>query len=163
MRLRFRITLLTCMLVAGCRSREGDPACGITALAGATILLDQFREPGQTLSEAPTRPPSIIPLRVAAGPAFRSRVGLDEAGWAITVEGGLPPTAGVPGFGVLVVGTDGVARGVMVFSGRPIRGAPIIGRVRASALEVPLLGLQTDVGGLEDPACPFFPDSLRRP
>jgi hypothetical protein len=163
MRLRFPIALLTCLLVAGCRSREGDPACGITALAGATVLLDQFREPGQTLSEAPTGPPALIPVRVAAGPAFRGRVGLDEAGWAVTVEGDLPPAAGVPGFGVLVVGADGVARGVMVFSGRPVRGAPIIGRVRAGALDVPLLGLQTDVGGLENPACPFFPDSLRRP
>jgi hypothetical protein len=162
-RLPFLAPLLGYALLAGCRSREGDPACGITALAGATVLLDQFREPGQTMSEAPTGPPSIIPVRVAAGPAFRGRVGLDEAGWAITVEGDLLPTAGVPGFGVLVVGADGVARGVMVFSGRPVRGAPIIGRVLVGALDVPLLGLQTEVGGLEDPACPFFPDSLRRP
>jgi hypothetical protein len=150
-------------LAAACAPRGGDAACGITALAGATILLDQFTVPRQTLSAPPVAAPALLPVRLAAGPAFRGQVGLHESGWRITVEGELPSGAGVPGFGVLVVGADGVARGVMLFPGLPVQGAPSIGRVRAGALDLPLLGLQTDVAGLEDPACPFFPDSLRRP
>ena len=85
-----------------------------------------------------------------------------DSSWIVQVEGTLPPQV-KPGFGVLIVGTNGVASGVMLYTGPPVRRAPVVGSVTTDTLTLPLLGLQTNVSGLEDPACPFFPDSLSRP
>ncbi len=157
---RFVLPLLAVLLL-GCEPRGEGVACGITALAGATAILDQFNVPNQTLSVPPAATPEFLPVRVAAGPAYRSRVRLDEAGWLVTLEGS--PAAPRPGFGVVVVGPDGRARGVLAFTGLPVQSAPMIGRLAMDTTLVPLLGLRTDVAGLEDAACPFFPDSLRGP
>jgi hypothetical protein len=149
--------------LAACRQPEGGFACGITALAGATKLLDQFSVPLQTLSQAPPAVPPVLPVRMAAGAAFRGLVTrLDSASWQVSVEGALG-SGDTPVFAVLVVGPDGKARGVMLYAGLPVQGAPRIGVVVTGARSLPLLGLQTDVTGLEDPGCPFFPDSLRQP
>jgi hypothetical protein len=64
---------------------------------------------------------------------------------------------------VLIVSTDGTARGVMLYTGKPVSRAPVVGSITADTLTIPLLALQTNITGLEDPACPFFPDSLTRP
>ncbi len=149
-------------LFMACTPGTGDPACGITALAGATVLLDQFNVPRQTLADAPLEAPGLLPVRVAAGPALRGGVTLGEAGWVVRVEGDLPQGE-APGFGVLVIGLDASPRGVMLYSGPPVSGAPVIGVVEVGPLEVPLIGLRADVAGLETPSCPFFPDSLRSP
>lgn len=146
---------------AGCTPSGGNAACGITALAGATMLLDQFSIPRQTLADPPLRVPPNIPVRVAAGPALRATASLTDEGWTVSVEG--VPGAMTPGFAVLVVSADGNPRGVMLYAGPPLSGAPIIGSVIVGSSRVPLLGLQADIGGLEDPSCPFFPDSLRGP
>ncbi len=156
-----RLLMTVLLLTAACRS-GGDAACGITALAGATVLLDQFSTPRQTLSGAPVTAPEIIPVRVAAGPALRGFVSLVESGWAVTLEGDLP--AGSPaGFGVLVLDGSGKPRGIMLYSGSQVSGAPVIGVIRTGGQEVPLLGIRADVAGLEAPGCPFFPDSLAGP
>lgn len=153
------------LVVAACGpAREGGASvCGITALAGSTMLLDRFSTPQTALSVPPMRAPEALPVRVAAGPAFRGLVspGADST-WAVTVEGAMPNDI-QPGFGVLVVGLDGAPRGVMLYVGQRIAGAPVIGRVAISGSQVPLLALQTDIAGLEEARCPFFPDSLRRP
>jgi hypothetical protein len=155
--------LLTVAALAGCKPSGGSSACGITALAGATMLLDQFAVPNQALSVAPAGAPEILPVRIAAGPAFRGTVAVAaDTSWTVRVEGSLPPGF-TPGYGVLVVGADGRPRGVMLYSGARVRGAPVIGSVAMPGAAVELIGLQTDVAGLEDPKCPFFPDSLARP
>ncbi len=51
----------------------------------------------------------------------------------------------------------------MLYTGRSVGGASVVGAVTTDALTIPLLALQTNIAGLEDPACPFFPDSLARP
>ncbi|HEX9166630.1 MAG TPA: hypothetical protein VF862_12030 [Gemmatimonadales bacterium] len=155
---------LLAMLAAACVKPSGEPAaCGITALAGATMLLDNFSTPQTALSVAPVPAPAGIPVRLAAGPAYRGLVTLEaDTTWTVAVEGELP-SGTVPGFAVLVASTDGLARGVMLYTGEKVRGAPLIGRVTMGALTLPLIGLQADVAGLEDPQCPFFPDSLARP
>ena len=157
------IWLVFALALAGCGG-DGtrNPACGITALAGATMLLDQFRVPEQTMSSTPRTVPAVLPVRLAAGPAWRGLVSTAaDSTWIIRVEG-IPPQT-VPGFGVLIVGTDGIASGVMLYTGRPVSRAPVVGSVTTDTLTLPLLALQTNVAGLEDPACPFFPDSLARP
>jgi hypothetical protein len=154
---------LLLVLAGACGGRAGNPACGITALAGATMLLDQFSVPEQTLTSPPRTVPPVLPVRLAAGPAWRGLVTTAaDSTWIVRVEGQLPAQI-KPGFGVLVVTTSGKASGVMLYTGPPVARAPVVGSVTADTLTIPLLALQTNVSGLEDPACPFFPDSLARP
>ena len=154
---------LLLLLASACQSSGGNPACGITALAGATMLLDEFARPSQTLSFPPTPAPEIVAVRIAAGPALRGLVRtVADSAWIVNVEGELPPQL-VPKFGVVVVGTDGVPRGVMLYDTPPVAGAPSIGSVTIGPATLPLLGIRTNVAGLEDRVCPFFPDSLKRP
>ena len=151
------------LAVVSCGGRTGNPACGITALAGATMLLDQFSVPEQTLTSTPRTVPAVLPVRLAAGPAWRGLVtAAADSTWIVRVEGQLPAQTR-PGFGVLVVASSGTASGVMLYTGPPVARAPVVGSVTTDTLTIPLLGLQTNVSGLEDPACPFFPDSLARP
>lgn len=160
-----RTTLCVVLLLAtACSRPAGEPAaCGITALAGATMLLDRFSTPQTAISEPPRTTPEALTVRLAAGPAYRGLVTMEaDSTWSVAVQGELPAGT-VPGFAVLVASTDGLARGIMLYTGERIRGAPVFGRVTMGALQLPLIGLQADVTGLEDPQCPFFPDSLARP
>ena len=127
------------------------------------MLLDQFGQPEKTLTKAPSDMPAALPVRLAAGPAWRGLLTRSaDSSWIVRVEGQLPPQV-KPGFGVLVVGSSGNASGVMLYTGPPVSRAPVVGAVTTDTLTLPLLALQTDVSGLEDSACPFFPDSLARP
>lgn len=148
-------------LALGCDRPEGGgrASCGLAALAGPTTLLTQFSVPRQTLSEPPDKLPERLVTRMVAGPAYRSIVGRSDSKLLIGVEGTLPPTA-KPGFGVLVLDTSGKARGVMLFEGDPVEGAPRLGDVSIGNATVPLIGIQVDPSKVEDPNCPFFPDSV---
>ncbi len=137
----------------------GRVACGLAALAGPTSLLTQFSVPRQTLSQPPSRLPEKLVTRMVAGPALPSIVGRTDSLLLIGVEGELPPT-GKPGFGVLVVDRSEKARGVMLYEGDPVEGAPRIGNVSIGDKTLPLIGVQVDPSKVEDPNCPFFPDSV---
>lgn len=157
------LTLALLATACGPAGVGGASVCGITALAGSTMLLDRFSTPRTAISMAPMRAPKALPARIAAGPAFRSLVSANpDSSWSVTVEGAMPNDI-QPGFGVLVVSPDGSPRGIMLYVGQRIAGAPVIGQVALSGGQVPLIGLQTDMAGLEDARCPFFPDSLARP
>jgi hypothetical protein len=151
---------LALSVACGGSHAKGGGACGLTAIAGATMLLQEFGTPGQTLSEPPASLPPHLVARVAAGPAFDAVVGRTaDSGLVIGVEGSLPPTI-KPGFGVLVLDPSGKARGVMVFESEPIRGAPILGKLAVDSLMLPLIAIQLDPAKIEDPRCPLFPDSV---
>ena len=149
--------------LAGCGGGGGARAasCGIAALAGPTSLLAQFGVPRQTLGVPPANLPERLAVRLVAGPAYRGVVGRSDSLWIIGVDGPLPPTA-KPGFGVLVLDLKGKARGVMLYEGPPVEGAPAIGTGSVGAASLPLIGIQLDPGKIEDPRCPFFPDSVIR-
>jgi len=148
------------MALSSCEARPGGGACGITAIAGATMLLQEFGTPGQTLSEPPASLPPRLVARVAAGPAFEGVVGrTSDSSWVIGVEGSIPERIH-PGFGVLILDRAGATRGVMIFESEPIRGAPFIGKVAMDTLMLPLLGIQLDPTRFEAPNCPLFPDSV---
>lgn len=149
------------LLVAACgkAADRGNPACGLAALAGPTALLTQFSVPRQTLSAPPARLPERLVARVVAGPALPAIVGRADSQLVIGLDGEIPATI-KPGYGVLVLDTTEATRGVMVFEGTPVEGAPQIGNVSIGAATIPLIGIQLDPSRIEDPRCPFFPDSV---
>jgi hypothetical protein len=155
-----RIPLLFVAGLAACAqpADRGRAACGLAALAGPTALLTQFSVPRQTLSTPPKDLPERLVTRVVAGPALASIVGRTDSLLVIGVEGTIPPAV-KPGYGVLVLDTTERARGVMLYEGTPVEGAPQIGTVTVGAATLPLIGIQVDPSRIEDPRCPFFPDS----
>ena len=145
---------------AGC-DRQATPNCGITHVAGATFLLQHFGEPDQTLGVVPANLPERLVARLAAGPAYPAIVGRVDSLLALGVEGTLPPGVTL-GYGVLVMGEDGAARGVVLYEGDPIQGAPVLGSVTMGTAEKPLIGVQAPAASYEDASCPFFPDTILR-
>jgi hypothetical protein len=141
------------------KSRVGGAACGLAALAGPTALLTQFSIPDQTLGSPPRHLPERLVVRLVAGPAYPAIVGRSDSLWVIGVEGSLPANV-KPGFGVLVMDKSAKARGVLLYEGTPVEGAPEIGTVSVGNATVPLIGIQLDPAKIEDPRCPFFPDSM---
>lgn len=159
MPIRRLVPLLLTLAACGQPADRGNPACGLAALAGPTALLTQFSVPRQTLSAPPQRLPERLVARVVAGPALAAIVGRADSQLVIGVEGAIP-AAIQPGYGVLVLDTTGAARGVMLFEGIPVEGAPPLGTITVGAATLPLIGIQLDPARIEDPRCPFFPDSV---
>jgi len=157
---RIALTFLVVLTACGDGRSRAAP-CGIAALAGPTALLTQFSVPRQTLSTPPAHLPERLVVRLVAGPAYRGIVGRSDSLWIVGVDGPLP--AGIkPGFGVLVLDPKGSARGVMLFEGSTVEGAPVLGNVSVGSASLPLIGIQVDPSKIEDPRCPFFPDSALR-
>lgn len=152
--------MLALTVACGGSPSKGGGACGLTAIAGATMLLQEFTVPGQTLGDPPANLPPHLVARVAAGPAFEAVVGRTaDSGWVVGIDGAVPSTI-KPGFGVLVMDPSNKARGVMVYESEPIKGAPLIGKLAVDSLMLPLVAIQLDPGKIEDPRCPLFPDSV---
>jgi hypothetical protein len=157
-----RCLLVLVLLVAACDRSPGtggSAACGLAALAGPTALLTQFEIPDQTLSAPPRNLPERLVARLVAGPAYPAIVGRSDSLWIIGVEGALPANV-KPGFSVLVLDKSGKARGVLIYEGNPVEGAPELGNASIGNLTVPLVGIQLDPAKIEDPRCPLFPDSV---
>lgn len=156
------IPLAALLLGLGCGSKNaGNYACGMYAVAGQSLLLEEFTRPGKTLSAPPSELPAVLPVRVALGPSFRAVTGRADTLIIVGLEGTLPPTPAVD-WGALIVSPSGVAQGVLLYQGDPIQGAPRIGTLNAGERNLPLIGLKTDVANFQDASCPIFPDSLRR-
>lgn len=141
-------------------SDRANVNCGIVALATPQTLLSEFGVPRQTLSRAPRDVPGRIVARIAAGPALPAIVGRESEGDSLLVVGVEGPAPDMAlGFGVLVTTPEGRTRGVMLYEGLPIEGAPRIGSVTMGSVTAPLLGLEADPGSYENADCPVFPDS----
>ena len=123
MRLSGLVLTLVAITACGKPPTAGRAACGLAALAGPTALLTQFGVPRQTLSRAPAQLPERLVARVVAGPALVALVGRADTLLVIGVEGAIPPAI-KPGYGVLVLDQSEKARGVMLFEGLPVEGAP---------------------------------------
>ena len=149
------------LALTGCGGREGSGGvgCGIAALTGPTLLLSEFTTPDQTLAGPPVTLPETLVARFAAGPAYPAFVGRTDTTWVIGVEGAIPENVD-PEFGVLVLDLDGTARGIMIYEGATVSGAPEIGQVSVGPKMVPLIGIQLDPTKIEDPKCAMFPDSV---
>ncbi|MFN0178891.1 MAG: hypothetical protein ACKVZ0_08825 [Gemmatimonadales bacterium] len=154
-------SILLAAALTGCGVTGRGTRCGITALAGPTLLLEEFTKPGTTLAAVPDGMPPSLVVRLVAGEAQRAVVGRTDTGWIIGVDGPLPST-GKPGFGVLLVDRVAGPQGVLIYDGLPIPGAPLLGSVNLGTADIPLIGLTTQTAGFQDGRCPFFPDSLRQ-
>jgi hypothetical protein len=158
------VLLLIAATSAACGTTPpaGDgTACGIAAVAGPAMVLTEFSTAGATLSVPPATLPPRTVARFVAGPTAAAVVGRNGDSLEVGVEGGIPENARV-GFGVLLTDPVGSVRGVLVYDGLPVLGAPRIGTVTVGPTRVPLLGLAIDPARFEDPRCPFFPDSILR-
>ena len=163
------LTALVALTACGGGRPAGRTACGLAAVAGPTTLLSEFGVPRQTLGVPPEHLPSRLVARLAAGPSLPAIVGRSDSSWVAGVDSswvvgidGPLPAGSKPGFGVLVLDQTGKARGVMLYEGLPVEGAPRIGTVAAGTRTVPLIGIQLDPALYEDSRCPFFPDSVLR-
>ena len=157
--LRPAIALFTIGILA-CSRGDAPPPCGLSAVIGPRVLLEEFSTPGQTLAVPPEQLPEKLVARLAVGPAYATIVGRADSQWVIGVNGALP--AGIhPSFGVLVIDkTNGAPLGVLLYESAEVEGAPPIGTVTVGALVVPLVGVRVDPARIQDAACPLFPDSL---
>ncbi len=156
--------LLLLLLAAACDrpsggAAGGSAACGLDALTGPAALLGQFEVPDQTLGVPPRTLPERLVVRLVAGPAYPAIVGRSDSLWIVGVEGALPAKV-KPGSGVLVLDRSGKARGVLLYEGTPVEGAPEIGKVSVGDTTVPLIGIRLDPAKIESPRCPLFPDSV---
>ena len=147
--------------LASCGVSNRGTQCGIIALAGPTMLLEEFTKPGTTQTAVPAKMPPVLPVRMAAGQAQRGLVGQSDSGWVVGVDGPFPDQP-VPGFGVLLSDPVLGVQGVLLYEGLPIPGAPTLGAVHVGVRVVPMIGLETRTAGFQDGRCPLFPDSLRR-
>lgn len=161
--LRALLAPLTALLVLeGCDSKNsGSYGCGISAVAGQSLLLEEFTRPGKTLSVPPRDIPATLPVRLALGPALRAVAGRADSFVVIGLESALPPTP-VVDWGVLIVSPAGTVQGVLMYQGDPIQGSPRIGTINAGERNLPLVGLSTEIANFQDASCPVFPDSLTR-
>jgi hypothetical protein len=154
-----RAVVLLLLGSLGCSRSETSSACGLSSVMGATVLLDQFSVPNQTLVRPPDHLPETLVARLAAGPAYSAITGRADSQWVIGINGTLPPKTSI-GFGVLVQDLAGQALGVMLYERNPVEGAPPIGTVTAGAMVVPLIGIRLDPRRIEEARCPLFPDSI---
>lgn len=154
--------LIISALLAACgpqRPAGTGAACGIAAVAGPAMVLGEFSTPGATLATAPATLPPRTVARFVAGPAAVAVVGRSGDTLEVGVDGGIPQGMKV-GFGVLLTDTRQSVRGVFIYDGFPVSGAPVLGNLTVGPSRVPLLGISIDPARMEDPRCPFFPDSL---
>ena len=156
-----RVGWVALTLVSGCGVGGRQTQCGIAALVGPSLLLEEFGKPGTTLSQVPSPMPETLPVRMAAGDAQRALVGKTDSSWIVGVDGPLV-TDHPPGFGVLLVDRVAGPQGVLLYGGPPIPGAPVLGTVNLGELNIPFLGLLTQTAAFQDSLCPLFPDSLTR-
>ena len=158
------ILLLATFAVAACGPTApagSGTACGIAAVAGPAMVLSEFSTPSATLTVPPANFPARAVARFVAGPAAAAVLGRNGDSLEVGVEGGIPEHTQV-GYGVLVTDPVGSVRGLLVFDGLPVLGAPRIGSVTVGPTRVPLLGISIDPSRVEDARCPFFPDSILR-
>jgi len=153
------LALFTIALLA-CGRGDAPPPCGLNAVLGPRVLLDEFSTPNQTLATPPEHLPEKLVARMAVGPAYSAIVGRADSQWVIGVNGALPPKIQA-NFGVLVIdkGSD-KPLGVLLYEAAEVDGAPHIGTVSVGASVIPLIGIRIDPTRIQDSVCPLFPDSL---
>jgi hypothetical protein len=134
---------------------ENNPVCGIAAMAGAAMVLEQFGVPGKILEEIPQEVEGVVPARVVGWGTARALAATGPDGAVLGYEGeGFPS---IPGFGlVLVEDSLEVFQGVLIFETEAPRGIPQLGTISSATNTLPLYGLRVTWGAVSSPRCPLF-------
>ncbi|MDH3369254.1 MAG: hypothetical protein OEO17_15535 [Gemmatimonadota bacterium] len=146
----------------GTRSSENSASCGLTAMAGATMALEEFRGGTKVLVDVPPGLDGTVPARVVGyGTTAATVVAGDEGPMVIYGGEGFPQ---LPGFGLaLVEDSTDTFKGVLIYLSEPPRGYPALGGVSSGTYAIPLYGLRVNWQAVSTPRCPLFADidSLR--
>jgi hypothetical protein len=152
-----RTVLLIALVLIGCTEGdpENNPVCGIAAMAGAAMVLEQFGVPGKILEEIPEGVEGVVPARVVGWRTARALAGVGPDGAVLGYEG--PGFPEIPGFGlVLVEDSLEVFKGVLVFETEAPNGLPRLGTISSTTSTIPLYGLRVTWGAVSSPRCPLF-------
>ncbi len=130
-------------------------ACGIQAIAGPVMVLEQLRVAGRILTQVPDGVEGIVPARAVGYPSAHALAALGPDGAVLGFEGEGFPNA--PGFGLILV-EDSLEtfRGVLVFETEAPRGLPMLGSISSTTMTLPLYGLRVTWSAVSDPRCPLL-------
>jgi hypothetical protein len=152
-----RPLLLLPFLLAACE--EGNPensfACGIAAVAGPLMVLEQFAVPGKVLREVPEGVEGVVPARVVGHGTARALAGEGPDGVVLGYEGANFPRP--PAFGLIVVEDSlDTFKGVLIFERQPPMGLPLLGSISSATSTLPLHGLRVNWTAVSNEQCPLF-------
>jgi len=134
---------------------ENNPVCGISAMAGASMVLEQFAVPGKILTALPSGVAGVVPARVAGYGTARALAATGPSGAILGYEGeGFPAT---PGFALaLVEDSLDTFMGVLIYDLEPPQSIPQLGTVSSASTTVPLFGLRVMWSAVSSERCPMF-------
>ena len=134
---------------------ENSPVCGISAMAAASMALEQFGTPGRLFREIPDGIEGVVPARVVGYGTARAVAGTGPSGLILGYEGdGFPR---LPGFGLVMV-EDSLEtfKGVLIFDIDPPQGILGLGTISNSTVTMPLYGLRVTWSTVSSERCPLF-------
>jgi hypothetical protein len=134
---------------------ENNPVCGIAAMAGASMVLEQFAVPGKILTSLPSGVEGIVPARVAGYGTARAIAAPGPDGAILGYEGeGFPKT---PGFALAIVEDSlDTFKGVLIYDLEPPQSIPQLGTVSSASATIPLFGLRVMWSAVSSERCPMF-------
>lgn len=153
-----RVLLWTWLVAAqGCveGNPENNPVCGIANMAGAAMVLEQFRVPGKLFNDLPDELDGVVPARVVGYGTARALTAVGPDGAVLGFEGdGFPA---VPGFGVILVEDSlDTFKGVLVVETEPPQGLEPLGTISSATATLPLFGLRVAWSAVSSERCPLF-------
>jgi len=155
--MRLMYLIMAISLVA-CTERdpESNPVCGISAVAGATMVLNQLGESGKILGDIPDGMGEVVPARVVGYGTAHAIVAQGPDGLILGYEGEGFPTE--PGFALaLVEDSLDTFKGVLIYDSDPLQGdVPQLGIVSSSTTTVPLFGMRVMWSAVSSERCPMF-------
>lgn len=149
--------LILLLALVGCAEGdpENNPVCGISAMAGASMVLEQFSTPGKILTELPLGVEGVVPARVVGYGTARALAAPGPDGVILGYEGeGFPS---VPGF-ALALAEDSLDtfKGVLIYDLEPPQSLPQLGTVSSANTTIPLFGLRVMWSAVSSERCPMF-------
>ena len=116
---------------------ENNPVCGISAMAGASMVLEQFATPGKIMTYLPDGIEGVVPARVAGYGTARALAASGPDGAILGYEGeGFPAT---PGFALaLVEDSLDTFMGVLIYDLEPPQNIPQLGTVSSATTTIPV-------------------------
>ena len=134
---------------------ENNPVCGISAIASASMVLEQFAVPAKILTNLPAGVEGVVPARVTGYGTGRAIAASGPDGAILGYEGeGFPME---PGYALaLVEDSLDTFQGILIFDLDPPESIPQLGTVSSSTTTVPLFGLRVMWSAVSSDRCPMF-------